>query len=182
MALIVIGLILWVAAHLFKRVAPAKRAAMGDKGRGPIALILLAAIVFFIVGYRMSEYTHLWDRAGWATPVNNLLMIFALYFTSPGPSKGALFHKMRHPMLTGFLLWVVAHLLVNGDMASLVLFGGLGLWALLEIVVINRAEPNWEPNPKGTIAKDGMFLAISILLVGVIGSIHMLFGLTPFGG
>ena len=85
-------------------------------------------------------------------------------------------------MLTGAIIWSGAHLLVNGDLASLILFGGLGLWALLEIVVINRAEGPWEPNPKGTVAKDGMFFAISVLLVGVIGYIHTFFGLTPFGG
>ncbi|MGH1464351.1 MAG: NnrU family protein [Cognatishimia sp.] len=182
MTLLLLGLLLWYAAHFFKRLAPNRRAAMGDKGRGPVALTILAGVVLMVIGYRMSEYTHLWDRAGWATPVNNTLMIFALYFTSPGPSKGALFYKMRHPMLTGFMLWVISHLLVNGDLTSLVLFGGLGLWALLEIIVINRAEPSFSPNPKGSIAKDGMFFAISILLVGVIGYIHTFFGLTPFGG
>lgn len=182
MTVLILGLLLWVGAHFFKRVAPASRAAMGEKGKGPIALILFGSIAFFVVGYRMADTVHLWDRAGWATPVNNILMVLALYFTTPGPKKGALFHKMRHPMLTGFLIWVVAHLLVNGDLASLVLFGGLGLWAIAQIIVINRAEPDYTPNPKGSIAKDGMFFGISILLVGVIGYIHTLFGLTPFGG
>ncbi|UZD90153.1 NnrU family protein [Cognatishimia activa] len=182
MTLLVIGLGLWVAAHLFKRVAPGLRGPMGDKGKGLVALVIFGAVALMVVGYRAADYTHLWDRTGWSTPVNNILMVFALYFTSPGPKKGAIFYKLRHPMLTGTILWVIAHLLVNGDLASLVLFGGIGLWALLEIVVINRAEGDWEPNPKGTVAKDAMFFAISILLVGVIGYIHTFFGLTPFGG
>lgn len=182
MTLLVIGLILWVAAHTFKRTMPDLRAQMGDKGKGLVALVVLLSVVLMVLGYRAADYTHLWDRTGWSTPVNNILMVFALYLTSPGPKKGALFHKMRHPMLTGVVVWVVAHLLVNGDLASLVLFGGLGLWALAEMVIINRAEGPWVPHPKGTVAKDGMFFAISILLVGVIGYIHTFFGLTPFGG
>lgn len=182
MTLLVIGLVLWIAAHLFKRVAPGIREPMGDKGKGLVALVLLGSVVLMVIGYRAAEYTPLWDRAGWSTPLNNVLMIFALYFTSPGPSKGAFFHKMRHPMLTGTMIWAIGHLLVNGHLASLILFGGLALWALLEIVVINRAEGPWEPNPKGTVAKDGMFFAISVLLVGVIGYIHTFFGLAPFGG
>jgi len=181
MTLLVIGLGLWAAAHLFKRAAPGLREPLGEKGKGFVALALIGAVVLMVIGYRTIDYIHLWDRTGWSSPVNNTLMIFALYFTSPGPKKGALFHKMRHPMLTGFIIWVVAHLLVNGDLASLILFGGLGLWALLEIIVINRAEGPWEPNPKGAIAKDAMFFAISILLVGVIGYIHTFFGLSPFG-
>ena len=135
-----------------------------------------------VIGYRSADSVFLWERTSWSTPVNNLLMIVAIYFVTPGPSKGALFYKMRHPMLTGFVIWVVAHLLVNGDSASLILFGGLGVWALITARLINRAEPDWEPNPKGTIAKDITFVAISILITGIIGSIHLLFGLTPFGG
>lgn len=182
MFVLILGLALWVAAHVFKRVAPAKRAALGEKFKGPVALALLGSVVLMIVGYRMADTVHLWARPGWATPVNNILMVLALYFVTPGPKKGALFHNMRHPMLFGFMLWVVAHLLVNGDLASLILFGGLGIWAVTQLTLINRGEPEFTGNPKGAIAKDAMFFGISILLVGVIGSIHTLFGLTPFGG
>lgn len=181
MTLLVIGLVLWVAAHLFKRVAPERREALGDKGKGLVALVLLGAVVLMVIGYRAADYTHLWARTGWSTPLNNIMMIFALYLTSPGPSKGALFHKMRHPMLTGVIVWSVAHLLVNGDLASLVLFGGLGLWAALEVVVINRAEGEWQPHPKGSLAKDGLFMGISVLLMGAIAALHALFGLSVFG-
>ncbi|MDC0739049.1 NnrU family protein [Cognatishimia sp. SS12] len=182
MILLILGLLLWSAAHFFKRYAPAQRAALGDKGRGFVALGILAGVIMMILGYRMAEPTYLWPRAEWATPLNNLVMIFALYLTSPGPNKGALLHKMRHPMLTGVALWAAVHLLVNGDLPSLVLFGGLLVWTIADMIVINRAEPNWTPHPKGSIAKDAMFFAISIVLVGVIGYLHTLFGLSPFGG
>lgn len=181
MTVLILGLLLWYAAHLFKRLAPGLRAPLGDKGKGIVALALLGAVILMIIGYRSAETTHYWAGSAATTGINNLLMVFALYFVTPGPKKGALFYKMRHPMLTGFLIWVVAHLLVNGDTASLVLFGGLGLWSLFAMVAINRAEPDWQPGPKGSIGKDVMFLAISLLLVGVIGYIHTFFGLMPFG-
>lgn len=181
MTLLVLGVLLWSAAHFFKRALPAVRDPMGDKGKGLVALALLLSVVLMVIGYRGAETTFLWERTSWSTPLNNLLMVIAFYFVTPGPQKGALFYRMRHPMLTGFLIWVVAHLLVNGDTASLVLFGGLGAWALASIFVINRAEPAWTPNDKGTLSKDLMFLAISVLLVGIIGAIHTVFGLTPFG-
>ncbi len=50
------------------------------------------------------------------------------------------------------------------------------------MIVINRAEPAWTPNPKGTIGKDARFFVGSILLVGGIGYIHGLIGPSPFGG
>lgn len=49
----------------------------------------------------------------------------------------------RHPQLASVIVWSVAHLLVNGDSRSVVLFGGLLIWAVLEIIAINRREGPW---------------------------------------
>ena len=181
MILLLLGLILWMAAHFYKRAMPEHRAALGNRGRGLVALAITVSVILMIFGYRMWDGTYFWGRSPAMTGINNLLMVAALYFTSPGPSKGAIFYRMRHPMLTGFALWAVAHLLVNGDTPSFLLFGGLLVWALTEMVVINRAEPNWAPPAKGSIAKDGMFLIASLILLGVIGYIHSLLGYNPFG-
>ncbi|MGJ8628619.1 MAG: NnrU family protein [Sulfitobacter sp.] len=181
MTVLILGLILWVAAHFFKRMMPEQRAALGNRGKGVIALAILASVVLMVIGYRGAEGAFFWGRHPATVGINNLLMIAALYFTSPGPKKGAIFYKMRHPMLTGFSIWAVAHLLVNGDVPSFILFGGLLVWALVEMAVINRSEPNWTPPTKGTIAKDGMFLGISVILMGVIGAIHTWLGYNPFG-
>ncbi|MGB1209349.1 MAG: NnrU family protein, partial [Paracoccaceae bacterium] len=90
--------------------------------------------------------------------------------------------NLKHPQLTGFKIWTLAHLLVNGDLASLILFGGLLAYVPVQIMLINRAEPTWAPGPKGSYAKDGMFFVASIILMGVIGYIHGLVGPSPFGG
>ena len=182
MALLILGIVLWWAAHLFKRLAPAQRAALGHKGKGLMALVLLGAVALMIVGFRGAEFIHVWAPPPAFVHVNNALMVLALFFTSPGPRKGTLFYKMRHPQLFGFSLWAVAHLLVNGDLAAMLLFGSMLAWAGVEVVLINRAEPNWTPGPRGSVAKGLMFLVISILLVGVIGYIHGLIGPSPFPG
>lgn len=181
MFLLILGVVLWAAAHFFKRIAPDFRAEIGDRGKGLVALALVLSVLLMIFGYRVSDGAFFWGRHPATVGINNLLMILALYFTSPGPKKGALFYKMRHPMLTGFLLWAVAHLLVNGDVPSFILFGGLGAWAIAEMVVINRAEPNWTPPAKGSIAKDGMFLVASVVLLAVIGFVHTWLGYPTFG-
>lgn len=181
MILLVLGVLLWVLAHLFRRLAPDMRARMGNAGKGAVALALVISVVMMVIGYRSAEGAAFWFRHPATVGINNLLMLAALYFTSPGPKKGALFYKMRHPMLFGFALWTLAHLLVNGDVPSFILFGGLGAWALLEMVVINRAEPNWTPPAKGSIGKDAMFLAISVVLLGAIGWLHSALGYATFG-
>lgn len=181
MILLILGVALWWGAHLFKRFAPAQRAAMGAKGKGIVAVALAVSILLMIFGYKAADGAVFWGRHPATVGINNLMMLVALYLTSPGPKKGALLYRMRHPMLIGFLLWTVAHLLVNGDVPSFVLFGGLGLWAIAEIVIINRAEPGWQPPAKGRIAKDIMFAAISLLLLVVIGLIHTWLGYPTFG-
>lgn len=181
MLLLILGVLLWAGAHFFKRLMPEQRAAMGDKGKGVVAVALVVSIVLMVIGYRAADGAVFWGRSPAMVGINNLIMIFALYFTSPGPSKGAIFYKLRHPMLIGFALWAVSHLLVNGDVESFVLFGGLLVWALAEIVIINKSEPEWTAPAKGSIAKDGMFFAISVVLVAIIGYIHGLLGPAAFG-
>lgn len=171
-ALLSLGVALWWGFHLFKRLMPERRAALGDAGKGIVALGLLVAVVLMIFGYRMADGAVFWGRTPATVGINNLMMLAALYMVSPGPSRGALFHRMRHPMLTGVLLWALAHLLVNGDVPSLVLFGGLGIWAIVEMAVINRAEPDWTPPARGSLSRDAIFLVAAAVLMVVIGTVH----------
>ncbi len=179
--LLILGVALWWAAHLFKRVMPERRAAMGDAGKGAVALALVAAILLMIFGYRMTDFIHVWAPPAFLTHINNLLVLIAFYLASPAGQKGRLLNKIRHPMLGGFKLWAFAHLLVNGDLASVVLFGGLLAWAVVEVIVINKSEPDWTPGEPGTYGKDAMFFVASIILLGVVGYIHGLVGASPFG-
>lgn len=181
MTLMILGVALWAAAHLFKRLAPGARASMGARGKGLVALVLLVSVVLMVIGFRGAPGIYVWGPPVWATHLNNLLILVAIFMMSPAPRKGRLLNNMRHPMLTGFGLWAIAHLLVNGDLASVLMFGGLLLWAVAEVIAINRAEPRWQPTETGTYAKDGIFLVASVLLMGVIGFIHSWLGYWPFG-
>ncbi|GGX64876.1 membrane protein [Tateyamaria omphalii] len=179
---LIAGVALWWAAHLFKRVAPARRASMGDPGKGIVALAVAGSIVLMVIGYRGVAFVHVWLPPEFMVHINNLLMLIAIYLLSPAPKRGKLVSGMRHPMLTGFSLWAIAHLLVNGDAASMLLFGGLLIWAVASARIINAAEPGWQRGPEGTLAKDAMFLVGSVVLLGVIGWVHNWLGVWPFPG
>lgn len=178
----ILGLLLWSAAHFFKRAMPDLRQSMGDPAKGGVAVVLVISIVLMVIGYRSSGYTPLWALGPAALSINNLLMVFAVILIGVGHSKSRLRGKMRHPMLTGVLVWSVAHLLVNGDVQSLILFGGMGLWALAEIFVINASEPKPEPYADGTAAGDIRLLLISAVVFIVIVAIHTWLGYWPFPG
>ncbi|MCF6231964.1 MAG: NnrU family protein [Rhodobacteraceae bacterium] len=182
MTLLILGLILWIAAHFFKRVLPDLRARLGDKGKGLVALILIASLVLMINGFRGAEIVPIWEPPTWTRHLNNLMMLFAVALMGLGHSKGRLRGLMRHPMLIGVKLWAVAHLLVNGDLASIVLFGGLLGWAVVQVIVINRAEPDWTRPEPGPLAGDIKLGVITIVLYGVIAGVHAWLGYPVFGG
>ncbi|MXQ09669.1 hypothetical protein GQ651_17630 [Alphaproteobacteria bacterium GH1-50] len=186
MTLLILGLILWTVAHLFKRIAPGPRQAlqdrMGDASKGLFAVVLLLSVVLMVIGYRGAETEFLWGRSPATTGINNLLMLVAVALFGLGNSKSRLRRYFRHPMLWGTVIWAVAHLLVNGDTASIVLFGWIAVWALIEMPLINRAAHSYVPFDGGSAMGDMRLAIISLVIYGVIAGIHTWLGYFPFGG
>lgn len=184
MILLILGVALWWAAHVFKRVAPTARTAlterMGEGSKGLFAGVLLLSIVMMVYGYRWADYVPVYEPPSWTRHLNNLLMLVAVALLGVGNSKSRLRPMMRHPMLWGFALWAIAHLIVNGDLASLILFGGLLGWALVAMQLINR-QSTWEPWVGGSLAGDARLAAITLVLYGIIAWIHSWLGVWPFG-
>ncbi|VAV94714.1 NnrU family protein in cluster with Mesaconyl-CoA hydratase [hydrothermal vent metagenome] len=182
MTLLIIGLIIWTAAHFFKRIAPEMRARMGSKGRVLIALCLLASVVLMSRGYGMADMIPLYTPLPGIGYLNNLMMLLAVFFIGISSTKGVLVDKIRHPMLWGTIIFAIAHLLVNGDLASVVLFGGLGLWAVAEMLLINRTAGKWDRPAPGTLKGDIKNGIITLVLFAIIASIHIWQGYNPFQG
>lgn len=181
MTLLIAGLVLWWAAHLFKRAAPERRAALGDPGKGVIAGVLVLSVVLMVIGYGGAAFVPVWTPPAFLVHVNNLLMILAFYLYAASGAKTWVARQIRHPQLTGFKTWAVAHLLVNGDLAAILLFGGLLAWAVVQVIVINRAVPVWTPPPKGPVRKEFTTIAATLVVVGVVMAIHNWLGVQPWG-
>lgn len=179
MFILILGVALWWAAHLLKRMAPGLRARIG---RGGVAGAVAVSVVLMIVGYRISDGPYWWGASAPLKGINNLLVLLAFYLYAADGMKTRITHYLRHPQLTAFALWAFAHLLPNGDLPSFILFGGLGVWALVQMAVINRAVPEWTP-PSGQVPvrKEVMAAAGAVLVVLVVGLIHAWLGYNPFG-
>lgn len=181
MTWLVLGLLLWTGSHLFKRLAPGPRVAMGDAGRGVVAMLNLAAIVLMVIGYRQADGAVFWGRTPMLAGINNLLMLISVYMFAAAGMKTALARRMRHPMLGAVKAWALAHILVNGDVPSFVLFGGLMGWAVLAVILINRAEPDWTPPEPAPATKEIVAVAASAVVFAVIAAIHAWLGYPVFG-
>lgn len=181
MNLLLLGMVLWWGGHLFKRFAPQTRANIGDRGRALAAALILAGLVAMVIGYRDAAYAHVYAPPALGKQLNNLLMLLAVVTFGMGMAKGRLWTYVRHPMLTGVLLWAGAHLLVRGDLASVVLFGGLALWSLVEMAAINRAEGGWHRPAAGAAKRDVALVGIAVVMYGLIAAIHLWLGYAVFG-
>lgn len=181
MTLLILGLILYSGSHLFKRLLPNRRAAMGDMGKGAVALISLAGVVLMVIGYRAAPYVELWSPPAFMRHVNNLLMLIAVYLLGIGNMWGVVRTKLRHPMLGAVKVWALAHLLVKGDLASVVLFGGVLAWAVISLILINKAVPVWVRPEPGPVRNDVIFAFVAVLVYGAIAYVHTWLGVTPFG-
>lgn len=185
MTLLVFGLLLWSGAHLFKRVAPGPRAVLqdklGDGSRGLIAALLLLSVVLMVLGYRSYTGTFFWGRSAATTGINNLLMVLAVYLFAASGLKTRVTGMIRHPQLTAVKAWAVAHLLVNGDTASFILFGGLLAWAVVEVILINRQTERPAPPEIYPAANEAKAIVGTLVVFAVISGIHIWLGYKPFG-
>lgn len=182
MLILVLGVALWWAAHLWKRVAPNHRARFGDAGKGIVAAALVVSILMMIWGYRHASGSVWWGPTPMTKGINNLLVLMAVYLFAAAGMKTRIGVRLRHPQLIGFSLWAFAHFLVNGSVEGIVLFEGLLIWALYEISVINRAEPEWSPPDIVVPArKEWIAIGATLIVYVVIGTIHGWIGPSPWG-
>jgi len=183
MTLLIIGLLLWTAAHYFKRLMPAQREAIGNAGKIIVAVAIVASLALMIIGYRGAEVVTIWSPPAFLTGINNLAMVLALWIYGSSAAKGAKAwpaYKTRHPQLLAVKIWAAAHLLVNGDLASIILFGGLLAWAVGSVILINRNTPAWTaPAPAGR-ATYIRLIVISLVMYVAIAAIHIWLGVNPF--
>lgn len=188
MILLIAGIALWWAGHLFPIYRPATRAALvaqlGEKPyKGLFSLVSIGAIVLMVIGYRQADFINIWDPPTWTVHLNNLLMLLAIALLGARDMASGLRRYVRHPMLTGVKTWAVAHLLVNGDLASVVLFGGMLGWAVVAVIGDNRRDGAWERPGKGTVKGAVIHAVVTLVVFAVIVVIHgPLLGVWPLPG
>lgn len=152
MTLFVVGLLLFFAAHSVSIIDEPWRNRMAARLGEPVwqglyALISLAGLVLVIWGYGMARQVALplYAPPAWTRHLALLVMlpVFPLLIATYLP--GRIQHAARHPMLLATMLWAVAHLLANGNLADAVLFGSFLTWAAVDRLSLIRRMPRPQP-------------------------------------
>lgn len=152
MTWLILGLVLFLGIHSVAIVAPGWRdAQLARMGEGPwkgiYSLISIAGFVLLVVGYGIARQSPvvLYQPPVWTRHLAMLLMLpvfpllFAVYL--PGRIKAA----ARHPMLAATKVWALAHLVANGTLADVLLFGGFLAWAVADRVSLKRRPARATP-------------------------------------
>lgn len=170
MVFLILGVLLWAAVHFLPTLARPMRQSMidsiGENGyKGVFSLLMLGAIALIVFGWRSIEHpAYLYHLPLWTRHLGMLMVLLGFIMMGASNYNTRIRQFVRHPQLTGFTVWAIAHLLMNGDSRSLVLFGGLGTWAVLEIIFINRREGPWEKPGIPSWGQEFKGLVISLLV------------------
>ncbi|MBL0647396.1 NnrU family protein [Aeromonas caviae] len=174
MILLTLGVVLFTLTHLYPCFAAQHRARLRDRlgenrYKGLFSLLVFVAIGCILAGWRSASPMPLYSLPVWGPPLVMGIMPIALVLLCAGQGANHFRRWLVHPQLLGVLLWSGAHLAVNSEARSLVLFGGLGLWTLISIVWISMRE--WGRHPRaaatwqGTGISLGAGLALTALLI-----------------
>ena len=176
MEFLILGLFLWSVVHFIPSLAqPVKAAwinAMGQKGYTiSFSILVVLSLVLIVYGWRHTVPTYLYDPVV-ARPIVIALMVVSFLLFGAAKHPSVINSWVRHPQLTGLLLWSTAHLLVNGDSRSVTLFGCMGVWAILEIIFISRREGQWVKKPIPSGPKQLKGVAISLVIFVAAALLH----------
>jgi uncharacterized membrane protein len=146
---LILGLILFFGVHTLtiqRKLRAQVIAATGEGGyKIGYTLASFAGLALIIWGFALYRAT------GW-------IMVVASYI------RGRIYTTLKHPMLTGIKLWAAAHLLANGDLGSIILFGSFLAWAVYDRISLkHRSDAGAPPIPVGGPGNDLIAIAVGLV-------------------
>ncbi|MCH8894631.1 MAG: NnrU family protein [Proteobacteria bacterium] len=138
MLILITGLVLFFGVHLvpfFPTFRNSLYERLGEKRyKGGFSLIAVLGLVLIVFGYSRAVYTDLWIPLSWSRDLALYLMPVSLTLFAAANMKTMIRRYLRHPMALGTIIFAAVHLSANGDLASALLFGSFGLYAILSVI------------------------------------------------
>jgi uncharacterized membrane protein len=186
----IIGLIVFLGAHVFVSMRGEREALIKRIGRGPyLGLFTLVSIVgLVLIGYGFARYRAeglipLWYPPAWTRHIVVALMWPASIAVVAAYIPGNIKRVLKHPMLVGVKLWALAHLCANGDVGGIILFGSVLAWAVYDRITLKRrADAGGPPIPAGGRRNDIIAIIVGTILYLALGFVFhpLVIGLPAF--
>lgn len=178
MTLLVAGLVVFLGVHSLRIVADGWRTAMVERmgrnaWRALYSIVSLAGFALVVWGYGQArlEGVFLWSPPAWTRYVTSILVLPAFVLIVAGNMPGTRIKAaVGHPMLLGTKVWAFAHLLSNGSLADVVLFGAFLAWSIVDYASCRRRDREaGTVYPAGTSGRDATAIAIGTVAWFVFG-------------
>jgi uncharacterized membrane protein len=165
------GLVLFFGAHTLTTQRALRAQLITSIGEGGYkigyALVSLAGLALIVWGFSHYRAAGMWPV--WSPPkalkhLNTALMLPAVILVVAAYLRGRIYAALKHPMLAGVKLWAFGHLLANGDLGGIILFGSFLAWAVFDRISLKRrADPGAPPIPVGGVSNDLIAVAVGIV-------------------
>jgi uncharacterized membrane protein len=192
MTLLIAGLLLFLGAHSVRIVAEPWRAAQiarrgEERWKLAYSVVSIAGFALLVYGFGVARGTPvvLWAAPVWTRHLAALLLLpaFVLVAAAYVP-RNRIKAAVGHPMIAGVKLWAFAHLLANGRLAAVVLFGAFLAWAIADFIASRRRDrAAGTRHPSGTAARDAITVIAGLVAYGLFAFVlhGPLIGVRPFG-
>jgi uncharacterized membrane protein len=191
LAIEILGLIVFLGAHVFVSMRNERAALISRIGRGPyLGLFTLVSIVgLVLIGFGFARYhaeglIPVWHPPAWTRQIVVAAMWPASTAVVAASIPGDIKRVLKHPMLVGVKIWAVAHLCANGDLGGMILFGAVLAWAVYDRITLKgRSDPGAPPIPLGGRRNDIIAIVVGTILYLALGFVFhpIVIGLPAFG-
>jgi uncharacterized membrane protein len=167
----ILGLVLFLGVHTLTTQRELRAVVIASTGEGGykigyalVSLLGLALIVWGFAHYRATGWIDVWTPPTAFKHITVALMLPAVILVVASYIRGRIYTALKHPMLAGVKLWAAAHLLANGDLGSIILFGSFLGWAVFDRISLkHRADTGAPPIPVGGPGNDLIAVAVGIV-------------------
>jgi uncharacterized membrane protein len=178
----ILGLVLFFGVHTLTTRRELRARFIVSMGEGGYKIFYslasvagLALIAWGFGAYRATGWIDVWNPPKAFKHITVALMLPAVILVVASYLRGRIYTTLKHPMLTGIKLWAAAHLLANGDLGSIILFGSFLAWAVFDRISLkHRSDAGGPPIPVGGPGNDLIAIA-----VGVVAYLALAFAFHP---
>jgi uncharacterized membrane protein len=145
MTLLIIGIIVFLGIHLLPTFPDLRERLIGRLGENAykflFAVLSVAGFVLLVWGFAQAPVVQIWSPPSWTRWVAIVLMLLAFIFLVAAYVPGQIKARLKHPFLVSIKTWALAHLIANGDLASIILFGSFLAYAVYDRIALKGRRP-----------------------------------------